>query len=152
MPIFDIKRITSTKNITNMAGLGGGAVVAKYLVSPQIRDRLIKTDDPEKAAKQAKLMPLLPLVLGIAATGMKDPLINALGNGMLAQATGTMIGRAIDPTGERGLGADVMLNGTVMMNGMYENGEPNAEMAYNNYESGQGDKAPDFTAESEMSH
>lgn len=109
--MLNLKSILSIDTAVKVGGLGAGSVAAN-LVASKVTPKIIKDAD-----KAAKFGPVLPILAGVVlSSGKTNSFLNAVGNGMIANAAGKVIAGLVDKDGAMGLGGDVML-GNVMLAG-----------------------------------
>lgn len=124
-----LKEIFSADGLTKIGGLAGGNMASKAVVfqgDKFIADAKAKAlvTDPKAENKildlASKALPVAPAILGCYLSGQKSTLARAIGNGMIAESLGSLIGGLIDKENKLGIGG----TGQVFIAGpyVYDNG------------------------------
>lgn len=114
--MLNLKSILSIDTAVKVGGLGVGSVGANYVVS-QLVPKILT--DPDKAEKFGPIVPILGGVL--LSSGKSNSFLNAVGNGMIANAAGKVVAGLVDKDGTLGLGGDVLLGNVMLAGSNYGN-------------------------------
>lgn len=105
-----LKEVFSADGLTKAAGLGAGDMAAKALVfqgNKFITDAKVKAGDKPNEILNIveKALPVAPALLGVYLSTRKETLSRAIGNGMIANSIGGLIGGLIDKENKFGIGS-----------------------------------------------